>query len=497
MDYSAFLQDDKTFILSPAGHGKTHSIVECLKHCSGSNLILTHTHAGVASIKKKLKASGGYKDITIDTIASFAQRYVLSYVGESSLPKQDDKNYHDVVIEKSCEIFKSKFLTEIIYVSYSRIFIDEYQDCTLKQHDLIMRLSEITPVHIFGDPLQGIFDGLSGGTVRIPEDLISNGFVQSGFLEVPYRWYKDDNNAVLGDYVLWLRHSLRNGIGIDFSYGEKCISGFHYLKTKSADLYDPKSSYRKYLKRLVTSDSLGSVLIIYPEYFEYHNGAKRKRGGIDERAKFKATIDYGNELYLLESIDEKKFYSVAKKLDGLIDKVSGARNKIKKVKVECIDTFFNKNSVNEYFNETGLKKKKDLLKESLSLDLDILIQGFINNPSSYGLFEILENVTSCMNFKLKRPSLYFGIVAALKDSSVDGISIYEAIKNQRNRLRRVGRTVDGKVLATTLLTKGLEFDTVAIVDAHKFTCPKNFYVAISRCCKKLVVFSESEYLKFD
>jgi DNA helicase-2/ATP-dependent DNA helicase PcrA len=50
------------------------------------------------------------------------------------------------------------------------------------------------------------------------------------------------------------------------------------------------------------------------------------------------------------------------------------------------------------------------------------------------------------------------------------------MKEIRNIKRRIGRKISGRCTGTTLLTKGLEFDTVAVLDAHKFKCLENFYV---------------------
>lgn len=59
----------------------------------------------------------------------------------------------------------------------------------------------------------------------------------------------------------------------------------------------------------------------------------------------------------------------------------------------------------------------------------------------------------------------------------------------RNVLRRKGRKVMQKSIGTTLLTKGLEFDNVVILNAQKFDDPRHFYVALTRCSEKLVVIS--------
>jgi len=46
-------------------------------------------------------------------------------------------------------------------------------------------------------------------------------------------------------------------------------------------------------------------------------------------------------------------------------------------------------------------------------------------------------------------------------------------------------------MGTILLIQGFEFDTAVLWDAHGFEDAKNFYVAISRACKKLILIIES------
>ena len=96
--------------------------------------------------------------------------------------------------------------------------------------------------------------------------------------------------------------------------------------------------------------------------------------------------------------------------------------------------------------------------------------------------------------KCYRKELFGNLCKALEQAEHKNISVYEAMKEIRNIKRRMGRKISGKCIGTTLLTKGLEFDTVAVLDAHNFKCPKNFYVAITRACKKLIIFTNNKIL---
>ena len=74
--------------------------------------------------------------------------------------------------------------------------------------------------------------------------------------------------------------------------------------------------------------------------------------------------------------------------------------------------------------------------------------------------------------------------------------MFEAMKLTKSRMRHQGRKIHGRIIGTTLLTKGLEFDTVLVWNAHKFEDAKNFYVAISRARKKLILMTNNNIIQF-
>jgi len=155
---------------------------------------------------------------------------------------------------------------------------------------------------------------------------------------------------------------------------------------------------------------------------------------------------------------------------------------------------FNKTQLGDWFNENGLKNKRLAVDKLVSENLKSIIDKFISSPSSENIRSIILEVKNGLKAKYARDELLYTVLSTLKDSSFEEVSVYEAMKNRRNVVRRSGRKILGKCMGTTLLTKGLEFDTVAILNADNFDCPKNLYVALTRCCKNLIIFSSSSTL---
>src|SRR5688572_32748861 len=70
----------KGYVIAPAGYGKTHLIAMAVKAGNHCQLILTHTFAGVNSIKTKMNTLGvPSSKYQIETIASWSLRLCLAY----------------------------------------------------------------------------------------------------------------------------------------------------------------------------------------------------------------------------------------------------------------------------------------------------------------------------------------------------------------------------------------------------------------------------------
>lgn len=499
MDYKAFVDSKKSLIVAPAGHGKTHTIAECLKVTKGRQLILTHTHAGIASLKAKFKKfaipSSHYR---IETISGFLQRYVLSFYTGNDRPKQEENLFHKTILNEALPIFRARLTQAVLKASYSGIFIDEYQDCSIAQHQVIMEMATILPCHILGDPLQGIFD-FEGEIVNFERDL--NKFERFPDLPTPHRWESNGNNPKLGELVAKVRGRLENSS--KFSLLNEPGHGRHLIDTKGQSVTDPQNNFGSELRKVICSSepyqAFQSMLIIVPEYI---NEDGTLAGKVSDRANLLKRIDFDGSITLLEAIDDSNFYTNAAKLDDLIVKIKSARKPIKRT-YEALNLIFQKTSpqgrsnigLNDWFTKSVSQDWKTKTKQGdCKFDSTVFkskVKCFVSSPSYDTLFKVIEFLDTSIKCKYQvRSELAKDLIRCVNQAALTDCTAIEAMKAHKNVVRRTGRKIVGKCLGTTLLTKGLEFDTVVILDAHKFSCPKHFYVAITRCCKQLIIFAD-------
>src|SRR5690606_11011338 len=151
---------NRGYVIAPAGYGKTHLIALAVRGAGGRQLILTHTFAGVNSIKTKMNILGvPASKYQIDTIASWSLRLCFAYPktsgwkAEHPTGKQWNKLY-----ECCSELLGKQFIRRVVAATYAGVYVDEYQDCSDLQHTLVCALAEFMPCRILGDPMQAIFD---------------------------------------------------------------------------------------------------------------------------------------------------------------------------------------------------------------------------------------------------------------------------------------------------------------------------------------------------
>ena len=249
---------------------------------------------------------------------------------------------------------------------------------------------------------------------------------------------------------------------------------FEVIDVKEADIFKQGSDYNKKIWELLNEDSL---LIIHPE------------SGKNISVRKNIIKVFKNQLYLVEAIDEKDFYKFSKNFDN-----STPANIYSNIIYNFICEVFNKGEIKKWFNRSALINRRDKKDRKIIEPIKRNFDELKKNFSFKLVAHILKQIKNLPNIKCYRKELFNDICKALEESENNHTSVYESMKKIKNRKRRMGRKIKGKCIATTLLIKGLEFDTVAILNAHKFKDPKNLYVALTRASRKLVIFTNNNIL---
>ena len=150
------------YVVAPAGFGKTHLIAEAVSRTDRRTACtypyLRWSQPVAPQNAADLKVSS--RCFRIDTIASWALRLSLSYPATSrwAIERPTGDDWCGLYRACSGACLEFNFVRRILKASYSGLYVDEYQDCSIAQHDLVLKLARDLPCRLLGNPLQGIFD---------------------------------------------------------------------------------------------------------------------------------------------------------------------------------------------------------------------------------------------------------------------------------------------------------------------------------------------------
>src|SRR6266446_853829 len=150
-------------VIAPAGCGKTHAIADALRRTRTLKpiLVLTHTNAGVAALRGRLdKAGVKSSSYRLSTIDGWAIRLISTFphrAGHDPAIIEGHKPNYPKIREAAFNLLKDGHINDIITASYSQLFVDEYQDCSVRQHAIVYYASAVLPTCVVGDAMQAIF----------------------------------------------------------------------------------------------------------------------------------------------------------------------------------------------------------------------------------------------------------------------------------------------------------------------------------------------------
>lgn len=435
-------------IVAPAGYGKTETICEILEKnpINKSILVLTHTNAGVDTILKRIKLKFNIKcKYKIMTIASFCSKLVLQFP-VSSKYKFDENDYHNIY-EGMNLLLNNSCVRDIIKLSYDELIIDEYQDCNILQHKIILNINKFLPVKIFGDPLQSIYD-FDGILVDFKNFITKKDLLLE--LNYPWRW---KNNISLSNWLTECRVRLLNNESVNIKTAPDCVKFYKYTSQQESIKIIYKFSYlRGKSVVLFVSDYTATF------YGKFFKGIFK----VQEEVQCKTLYKF------CELLDNNPPYIILKELFNIIKKSFINSSAEFKTIIEKIEE--------NNFNFTKIKKNKELCN----------ILEKVNNNFNYNDFKkLLNEVSKNSNIVLFREELWAVLNELIKSLSInESKKPLEMLKTIRSN-ESIYKYNFNKLISRILLVKGLDFDNVLLVLDEEQISNELLYVAITRATKNL------------
>ena len=452
-------------MIAPAGYGKTHVIATAVAtYGGGRELILTHTHAGVDALRRRLVSMGvPAKAYHLDTIAGWALRLAAAFPSTSGLPTAEprtNEDYSGVYAAAGC-LLGFRPIREIIRASYSGVFIDEYQDCTVVQHGLAVALLGVLPCRVVGDPLQGIFDFGDNEAIRWDEH-VSAAFDRVGGPTKPWRWA--DTNPALGEWLRTVRTCLETQQGIDLRDAPvQWVDGSEPVS---------KAINQKAACLRAASHNGENAVVIHRMPEQCHAVASGLRG-----------------LYsCVEAIDTKDLFETAR----LVDTTSGYERAV--VVLDFAGKFMTQ-------VKSALKAIRNALeagrppKVSKNAEVGQALLAVAMDDSLTVIEAALQAMLRVAHAVVYRRELLREMQKAIRVVMAgETPCLEEAVWVVRNRSRRLGRVLPRYAVGTTLLVKGLEFHHAVVLDADAYDA-RNLYVALTRGSKSLTIVSKTQFIQ--
>ena len=449
--YRAIAAATSGYVEAPAGCGKTDAIIRSVgNYCDAPQLILTHTNAGVDVLRQRFKIHQIPKTkYHVDTIAGWAWGWVRKYPvnavyeGESSITNWGE------VYGGILRLLEKDFVRQVILNSYGGVIVDEYQDCTLSMHSLIIKLSEILPCRILGDPLQGIFD--FNDPLIAWTDVESAFTTNLGVLDTPHRWIRAENEQ-LGRWLLGTRTAFQQNQEPNY---------------RGAPIERRNVSYANLSAQLIAlhHQKQGRICIIGPK-------ARSLPISVE-------TTLVNNNYKVLEPNELSALRGLVQGLvDGNDTQKAAAAIKFLKNAYGGIETS------DKTFIEKLLKAENQSPRRA---DRISLITSHPLGATPALLRDLLAYIEGMQSAVCKHLESVSALKCILDKHTETGLCLKALYADEIAKRKAENRSNVFRCIGSTLLVKGLEFDHAVILRDRNWGSMKDLYVALTRGSKSVTL----------
>jgi hypothetical protein len=457
-------------VTAPAGTGKTQLLAEAVASYRGSRpiLVLTHTNAGVAAMRRRLKALKiDQRYYQISTLDGLSLRLVKMFPQRAGylLNLNAEKIDYPAVRRAMQQLLSSHAIDDVLKANFARILVDEYQDCDVVQHTIVCILSEVLPTCVLGDPLQQIFS-FRGNTLPTWSTVQAH-FHAHHTLDTPWRWLKAESPD-FGHWLLAIRSALLNRHRIDLSQAPRS----HVEHIPSSDEVGIKSKLLALGRELGTSLIIGNSRIVDSRH---RLGRITPGASVVEPVDLRDLIDFARLLDTQIPLGQVCSSGILEMVHQFAQSVMTATPPIKELlgRIASIRAGRNKNPPSQH--------------ESIMIRL-------LDQPSYVAVGDLLRSFHDISSARVFRPTVFRIAIDALRMvSSGQTPNLLTAVTERRERLRHLSPELPHCAIGSTLLLKGLESEKALITDANEMDA-RHLYVALTRASKKVVVCSTSPNL---
>lgn len=449
-------------VVAPAGCGKTQTIVDAFVGYDGLPvLILTHTNAGVTALRLRLQRAGvrpeQYRLVTID---GWALKLISLYPGLAGHRNADGQIDYPTTQDAAVAMVESGVLAPILRATYERLVVDEYQDCSMRQHRLIRALAAELPCHVLGDPLQCVFN-FNGAHPSWEGDVLA-AFPTVLQLDVPYRWI-NAGHAAFGQWILDCREPLINGAQIDLGQAPANVAWRELPAVVAA-----RPAARTAEVGAIALDGAAKLMII---------GDSQPVSGRLDFARATPGVQ------VVEPVDLRDLTDAAAAIDAVagVQRLNSALNFVTMVMAGV------RNPLVARLNALRLGQAVDPADATEQAALRLAQTG-----------ELAAMRQMLIGLQARRPHIYRPhvlavMLAALSRAISRGMPLLHAAIAEREAQRTKGRVLPTRGIGSTLLLKGLESERAVVLNADPMTA-SHLYVAISRASISLTVMSRERLL---
>jgi hypothetical protein len=455
-------------VTAPAGCGKTQLIADSLRVQGTSKLalVLTHTNAGKAALQKRLQRASVAPDAyRVATIDGWAMRLIAAFPGRSGhdpniLKLENPRTDYPAIRLAAWHLLAAGHLNDALQATYSRLIVDEYQDCSEAQHGIVDWAATAVPTCVLGDPMQAIF-GFGGNQLVDWPTTVLRQFPSVGQLQTPWRW-RNAGTERLGHWLLAARASLEAGQGVDLRNAPPEVT---WVQLDSANAHQ---------RRLVAATTRsgradGDVLIIGD------STNRRSQQQVASQTPGATTVE-AVDLADLTDFGRSFDLSAHDALDRLV-------------------TFGCQLMTNAAGPEL-LRRVESLLQGTARKEAstaEAAAMAFKTAPTLPSAAIAITELSRQLDVRVYRPEVMRACLSALEIASSQGCSLHAATVQVRERYRHRGRPVSRRAVGSTLLLKGLEADVVVVLNPESMDA-RHLYVALTRGATRVVVCSQTSVL---